>query len=629
MARLTEEELTKWKNRLVNAHKQHEKIEKVIKRGHDYYRGKQESFGQYEDFIVENTVFSNIKTILPSIAINNPKILVYARKKPYVTRRGGEPFLVNTVESAKVKQLQLNYWYTHLKAHRQVKKAVLDALIGVWGILQLGYTVRTEKIGKKGRLLQVEEYIREQSPFIIRRSPLDFRKDPFSKDHHLSDAEWVALRWVKRLEDVQENPGFRNTKDLMPNFRYKVDGAESDAMTKPIRDSGDMDTDRVEGWDILDKRDEKIITIVEGHDRELQVRDWPQTFDGGFPIEVIFFNENPDGDFPLSETDQYIDLQDVLNEMNSAQLAHVRKVSQRKYISRKGAFNEDEKYKLERGGDGTVAESDIDVDKAIKDLKDANVSQDLYVTIASVRNGIRGLAKVPAFEQGVAEKFDTATEPALISQGLSAPRADRQRVVESFVENTVSKLDKIIQQTVTSEEIPLSESDFAFAKSLAPTRLASIVGLEGRQILLPWLNLTKDEIQGDYEYEIELGSMQPRNEETKKRDLVTLAQLMQGNPFINTFRATQVMLDAFDVKDFQLLRDPKEVAQEQAQRRQQALEESLAERRMKDQTDLIKTEMKTTSAENIAGVKSSTELSRALLAADEKEKEKDAPAKGK
>lgn len=619
--RLTEEELTLWKNRLLNSHKQHEKIEKVIKRGLDYYRGKHESFDQFENFIVENTVFSNINTILPSIAINNPKILVYARKKPYVSRRGGEPFLVNTVENAKVKQLQLNYWYTHLKAHRQVKKAVLDALTGVWGIIQLGYTVKTEKVGKKGRLLQVEEYIREQSPFIIRRSPLDFRKDPYSKDHHLSDAEWVALRWVKRLEDVQENPRFKNTKDLMTNFRFKADDAEADAMKRPLYKGGDMDDDRVEGWDILDKRNEKIITIVEGYDKELQVRDWPQTFDGGFPIEVIFFNENPDGDFPLSETDQYIDLQDVLNEMNSAQLAHVRKVSQRKYITKKGAFSEEEKFKLERGGDGTVVESDMDVDKAIKDMRDANVSQDLYITIASVRRGIKGIARVPAFEQGVAEKFDTATEPALMAQGLSVHRADRRQTVEAFVERTVSKLDKIIQQTIKTEEIPLTESDFAFAKTLAPTKLASVVGAQGQQILLPWLNLTKDEIQGEYEYEIEMGSMQPRNEETRKRDLIAISQLLQGNPFINTFRATQLMLDAFDIKDFQLLRDPKEVAQEQAQRQKQALEASLAERKLKDQTDLQKTVMKTTSAENIAGVKSSTDLSKALLMADKDEKE--------
>ena len=40
---------------------------------------------------------------------------------------------------------------------------------------------------------------------------------------------------------------------------------------------------RVEGWDIWDRKNGKLVTVVIEHDKELQYRDWPLKFGGGFP----------------------------------------------------------------------------------------------------------------------------------------------------------------------------------------------------------------------------------------------------------------------------------------------------------------------------------------------------------
>ena len=61
----------------------------------------------------------------------------------------------------------------------------------------------------------------------------------------------------------------------------------------------------VEGWDIWDKESQKIMTMVEGHGSWLVEEDWPLKYEN-FPVETLYFNENPDELFPVSDVEIYI-----------------------------------------------------------------------------------------------------------------------------------------------------------------------------------------------------------------------------------------------------------------------------------------------------------------------------------
>jgi hypothetical protein len=354
---------------------------------------------------------------------------------------------------------------------------------------------------------------------------------------------------------------------------------------------------------IWDKREQKTYDVVEDHDKVIRERKWPWDLGGGFPVDTLFFNENPDGDFPVSSVEQYIDEQDILNEMNSAMMAHVRNVSQRKYLA-KSSISEEEMFKLERGGDGTVIKVSGDTREAVTALQDARISQDYYILLDRVRNSISQLAGVPSFEQGGAKNFETAAEPQLMAQGMTSKRADKLATVEEFFVRVISKLDKIIQQTVTDEEIPLSEEEFTTAKKIAPNHLLKLIIGEDEQVskLLPWLRMDKHSIVGEYEYDILPGSMAPVSEAQLKQDALTLAQIFQGNPYINQFRGTKRILDIFQVFDQGFLNDEKETDQKLAQQAQAAQQAALAEQQAKDQTDLQKTQMKNESAQTVAQI---------------------------
>ena len=531
---MAKEDVSIWKDRLSVSNRKYKKdAEDNIKRWRKYYQGKQwlsESAAQaYTDQIVVNMVFANIRTILPNINFRNPKIFATAKKKPYRDQNGG---YYDTIGASIILEMLLNYYYRELNIKRQIDKALMDALIGPWGIVQIGYTTATEKI-KDDELLEVSELIREESPYVQRISPLDFRVDSEAKDSHLEDARWTAARWIKSLEDVKRNDRYKNTAKLKSNFT--VDTNFSDSSFKSPSQNSTMsmtsDWERVEGWDIWDKKTNRLITLVETHDKFLYEGEWPLSFEG-FPYEIIYFNENPDELFPISDVEIYQAEQDELNRIRSLQLEHIKKISQRKYISQQNMLSEEEKRKITHGPSGTIAECTGDPERALVPIKDASVSQDIYLIARMLKEDIREGSGVPQFEQGIAEKFDTATEPALMAQATQTRKTERLSIVENYVVRIMRKFAQVLQQTMSEQSVSLTQDQFTEAQNSLPHKLSKITGPEAN-ILLPWITASKDDIQGEYEFSIEVGSMQPINQEQRKRDAVTMYQMFAQDPYFD------------------------------------------------------------------------------------------------
>lgn len=155
-----------------------------------------------------------------------------------------------------------------------------------------------------------------------------------------------------------------------------------------------------------------------------------------------------------------------------------------------------------------------------------------------------------------------------------------------------------MQQTLKPQEIPLNAQQFEFAQENAPNKLEKIVGEGNSQVILPWLNFSAEDIAGDYNFEIDVGSTAPINQEKRKQDVLTLTQILQGNPLIDDEESTRRVLEAFGEKDTdRLMRDPQEVAQESQQAQQQALQTEIAKDQPKRDNDLQKTQMKNDTAE--------------------------------
>lgn len=618
-------ELKKIKNQIGEAKDIHEdKVRKPLETYREYYRGNQwndKLAGHNKPFrhaTVENLVFSNISTIKPSINLNNPKIFVRPSKKPYQLEDGT---LFNTGAAAQLLEILLNYYWKSLKLKKQVDKALTDALLGHWGLIQVGYTFKAEKV-KDGKLLEINSLIREDSPFALRVSPLDLLVDPEATDHNLEDANWIAIRWEKDLEVVKRNPKYTGTGNLKPNLTTDDSDNKQEKSLNLGKGFGDDDKpyrDRVEGYTYYDKVNQKIYDVVLTHDKALSEKDW-KLKSNNFSIKTLYFNENPDELLPISDVSIYKPQQDELNRLRSLQLSHVERVSKRAFITSQGNLPAEEKTKLTHGPDGVIIEAQRGPDSVVP-LKDGTISQDMWLTIQSLRQGVRENSGIADFERGVAKKFDTATEPALIAQSTTIKRTERTTQLESFIRDVVTELANVIQQTFRGQSIPLDKDDFDRVEQIAPDRLESVtvtpqaanqfgnVPIKKRpvssnknikkilgddvEVLLPWLNLEKSDIMGDFDFDIEVGSTQPLNQETRKRDILQLKQILEGSPYINAEEATKAVLEAFDRNDIdKLMRTQKEVEQQQMQQAQTAVQAEQAKNQPKRDTDLQKTQMK-------------------------------------
>lgn len=613
---LPEKEFKRYQNSLNVAKNNFDSAQgKSIEIWRNYYRGFQ--WGGHvdkstqdvtTDETTDNIIFSNIKTILPSINFRNPKIFAKPTKKPFNVAPN---VIFDTVTASTIMEIVLNYYYKKLSLKREVDKTLLDALIGPWGIVRLGYTIETEKVGEKeekakgkNKLLEVNELIKKEAPFATRMSPKDFLVDPAAKDSHLIDAEWVAFKWVKRLEDVQNDPNNINVDTLKANVTIggkqttQLKGVQTSELN--IEDKNDLA--RVEGWQIWDRKKGIVVDIVIDHNKPIRIRErWPLLFDGGFPVEILYFNENPDELYPISDVGIILDTQDELNFIRQSKLSHIKKISDRRYAILKGALDAANMRKLEQGRDGTIVElsdeSRASAENAIVPIKDASLSFDFSLVERDLKTSVREESGIADFEKGAARKFETATEPALIAQGVTLRRDERAAVVEEFIQRIMRKFAMILQQTMGKEEsFPLNEEEFTRIELEIPQKLERIAGPDDSTVLLPWLNADRDAIQGEYEFEVEVGSTRPISEQQRRQDAVTLAQVL-GNPafapHINPREAVKRILNIFDVKEIDsLLISQEEVDAATEQAKQDAIAAEEQREAPKRETQLRKEQTK-------------------------------------
>ncbi len=623
---------------LKDAHDFHtEKVKKNLDLWWDFYRGRQwkdeKMRKQFEFHPIENMVFSNVSIIRPSINFQNPRVTVFPRKRPY-TLPNGDVF--DTVTAAMLFEVYLNYKIKRMRMKRQTDMALNDALYGYWGWMQIGYALETEVIEEKGEVIEVHELIRADEVYARRLSPNDIRIDVEGIDHQLEDSRRIWIRDIKTLDEVKKNPKYKNTERLKTNHYIQAGGKSDRSGFKSHSEfegvGGEDDYGRVELWHMWDKTTHEITTLAEGHDKELFLGPWPYDIEG-FPVESLYFNENPDDLLPLADIETYIDMQMELNKLKAMKMSHICNLSEEKYLSRENAMKPSEKRKIVGRGNN-IADVKSDPHSAVVPLKKQNVSQDIYMTERNTKDSIMGIAGTARFEQGGAQKFDTATEPALINQGINVRRQERTAVIEDFYKRVITKVAHVTQQTLKNRvDVPMTRENVQrmqrFQQKIQnaggdlPDILNNILGPDGQPIM-PWFEMDAETIKGDYEFEIEIGSTTPRNKETRKRDVMMIAnRAMQMPHLYNMHELEKQILEEFEFKDIEKILKTQEQIQQEQQGQQQAQQQAqqqesqmaLQDRQIKSQTDLQKTQIKSETSLKLQEMKNEGQSKSTVLGA--------------
>jgi hypothetical protein len=483
-----------------------------------------------EDRIAVNLSFSTINVLGPSVAVNNPKIAVAPRKPEDEDRSA-------------ILEVVINYWWKHHDMQRALRLATQDTLICGIGWLKVGwkYRERTVEMSEDEileqiamRMQEADEFAAanpqfaaemptdvdiaaeigttrtealEDRPFLDRISPFDVFVDPLATS--LDDAAWVAQRIVKPVEEV------RNDRRYEPKTRSALQADAYDRtlhqrrQNRRVEDEAEM----VTLWEFYDLRKGTVCVFAESGDGFLvKPQDMPLPF--GHPFVQIRNYEVPDKFYPKGDLEELESLQDELNKTRSEMMNH-RKRYKRKYFYRESAFGQAGIAAL-KSDDDNVMVPVLDDNQPFQDIfqpmPQTSIAPELYNYSQQIEADIDTVSGVSEYARGSTPEIRrTATEAAILQDAQNARAADKLAKVEGAITEVARKLVQIAQEFLTGEHV------------------AMIYGRDGLPL---WVPYTREDIVGEFDFEVEGGSTQPQNDTLRRQNAISMMQAL--GPLLGT-----------------------------------------------------------------------------------------------
>jgi len=525
-----------------------EQYEDDWKRYIDLYRGKQYNTDTKADRLIVNLVFSTINTMAPSVAVNNPKFVVNARKMESAPQAIVTEEVLNYIWQANRYQdefrLSVNDWLTighgWCKVGYKFTKPPEEKTTGVDGAdpskgADYGIDDRDPVPGN----VESEIYTYDDRPFVERISPFDMFVDPDAR--HPKEMCWIAQRTWRPVADVNVDSRYS------PTARKRV-SAKSWSRWSSSEGDADARTDRPDKGprsycEIIEYYDIKRRTLqtfcldsdVTGDDESgFLIKPQPMPYAMGHPFEMLRGYEVSDNFYPLGDVCQIESLQLELNQTRTQMMNH-RKRFQRKWLYERDAFDRDAIEALESDVDNTMipVTSDGNPANVITPLPAVITPSDFYDQSGMITNDIDRVSGVSDYQRGASQTAikRTATEAAMIQDAANARAQDRLAKIESVLARIGERIIGLMQQYMTGEQV------------------ARIVTMPGRQ----WINYDADYIEGEFDFDVAAGSTEPMNETFRRQSALQLVdasmpflQLGVANP---TGLYMQVLQKGFGIKD--------------------------------------------------------------------------------
>lgn len=579
------------------------KIAKPLEGFRAYFRGVQWAIQgryRYTDEIVDNIVYGIVSSFVASTYLGNPKVSVTPKTSTVAINGKAQDASLGAVRH----QVLADFLYDELDVNATMELVMVDAYLGHRGVVFTGFEAKTEAIEADAKeeesTTTLTEIIESESLFVDRISPKDFLLDVDVHDPNLKDSKRIYIRWVKTPKEVKDDTG----KDIKPNgtiehkeHEHIFNNFKRDDAKVPERDVWG----RVEGYDIWDREKREVRTVVLGEDEYLEKKDWPIDYKGGFPVDVLWFNYMPDSATPMADTELYKGQQDYINIIHSKIVDHIRRIADRKNAYNQSKVKKHDYEEWSKGPSGSGLPGKGDPNTFIAPVNDGGVSQDLYIGINNAKRAVTGMMGVSQFETGGPQDFGSASEAQQETQGVLPKRAFRSSKYKKFLTKVIVKLANVASQVLPTTEIPLNDNAFEDLLKNKPEllngRRAGRQNEEGEELIevFPFTSVDKELLAGEFTFNVNIIDIGPESEVRKRQDATVLLQMAGTNPIINKVEATKVFFEAFGfnhLKD-RLLRNPEDVAKEQAAAQKAQIDASIEVDRPKRETDLRKTEMKT------------------------------------
>ena len=499
----------------------------------DLYRGKQYEGNNPNDRLVVNLMFATKNVIAPAVAINNPKFVVNSRKPE------------NAPQAVIVEEV-LNYLWRQHHYQDEIRLAVDDWIVCGHGWVKCGYKFVTPPTAKPSEgedaenqpgdgstegiddrepvpgNAESEVHTYDDRPYVERVSLFDMFVDPDAR--RPEEMRWIAQRTWRAMQDVRVDSRYdtkaRRAVSASSWSRWDSDNGDGRGGDDQPDKGAISYCEVIEFYDIkrnivctfANSGDDSQAPDASARNGSFLIKPAPVPYPFCHPFVMLRNYEVPDNFYPMGELESIESLQLELNETRNQMLNH-RKRFARKWIYARDMFDEDGVRALESDVDNTMIPIMGDANPAnyISPLPSIGTPPDFYNQSQMIEEDINTVSGVSDYMRGQPESAirRTATEAAMIQDAANSRARDKLAKVESFLSDCGERFVQLMQEFLTGEHV------------------ARITSVAGRA----WVNYDADYLQGEFDFEVEGGSTEPRNEAFRRQSALQLVDAMA--PFIS------------------------------------------------------------------------------------------------
>ncbi len=487
--------------------------------------------------VILNEFYPIIQYNLPSIFFRNPRVFLKPRQKTYICKKRNplsgvmEEVQMDSSKSAKTQEGLLNYILEEIKYKKEVRRVLFDSLVMPYGVLWHGYK------GDFGMTEELSMYIKSESLFVKRLSPLRFVKDPSVTIANIEEGRWVGRSFDIPLQDLVEDDtldvdlkqiqgkvGFGEkvgTKDAMNQLALAQNGTDflkafqsgSRALIEYTSDEYRRSKSvrfvtvyecfvRPSKKEAREGSKGKVVLLTDEQTKPLRVSKWPYKAEG-WPVEILQFNEVQDSQLGLDDFRTYSSIADQKNILTNEFIRNAKQLNKGWVgIAKEGMSAEEDQQKI-RDGRNTVVFFDAENVQGKMTVASGagGASSDLPIIIQQVERNLQDKSGVNDLKKGFLQSGEeSAASVQIRNAGGSARPAYRQDIMSDFLKSSCHKLNQYNKQFMTVKEA------------------VRIIG----SLDIQWTdNPSKEEIQADTDVEMDIYSMLPENPEQEMKELQT------------------------------------------------------------------------------------------------------------
>ena len=462
-----------------------------------------------------NIIYSIGHSLLPQVCFSLPRVHVDAMKPGY----GVHARVLERIDNTLIRQ-------TGIK--NELKLSIIDCYTSGRGPLILGYDSEfgfnpkfnseeytdqsLTSFNKKGEIIEYNDYVIPGMPWGMRANPLDFVV-PWGT-FRWEEARWYAMRKMRQLRDIMEDPKYNNKSDLKAEYKSQLEGSvEGRPQTQTRLANDDAQNDWCELWEVHDKRSGRVFVISMNHDKFLR-DDYDVLQYQMLPAKVLGFNIDPDFFWWTPDCRLIESQQEELNDIRTMAKKH-RRVALLKVLYDKGMIKKDELSKLLDEDPKAAVEVDSgvsgDIRKAVS-LFQSHVPPDLASEAANTREDIREIIGFSRNQQGAFEAPGgrrTAHEAEIVRAASMIRIDERKDVLADHLEEIADYWNRIIFDNWTEE------------------RVIDVVGNDAKKY---WVRFTGKEIRGDFNYKLTAEESLPEDKRVRRAEIMEFIQVAKGTP---------------------------------------------------------------------------------------------------